>query len=304
MNKVWQCVVAAAVGGALAFVPAVLSVRAYTAFATTETAAIAPPDTSRNFGASRAIPPRDLLDEEALSESVGAMNDDIDKGERGVVAGGDPAPAREAANEVPILRVEGDGEDPDDRTPSAGATAARAATPDDRTPSTRATATRAAAPSCTNRIVIPSLGINNCLVNRTAETITQTPNRQSGSAANISTGDSRFIYGHNSSNIFARLGEIQNGALIQVFTGHGTETYRVNLAESRKNFDYRCLSAGNVNRLAGITAYRIANCPNLLSMNSLVYGQPNTLSLMTCAGSYEQALGTNNRRHIIFADRI
>ena len=156
---------------------------------------------------------------------------------------------------------------------------------------------------CSERILIPSLGINNCIQNQAASDLS-TPSRQSGKVANISVGGARFIYGHNSQNIFAALGQVQNGALVQVITKHGTENYQVNLASSRKSFDYRCLTASNVNRLAGIAAYRAAYCPELISMSTLVYGAPSTLSLMTCAGSYDSNLGTYDRRHVIIAQKL
>ncbi|MCL2371334.1 sortase [Candidatus Saccharibacteria bacterium] len=157
---------------------------------------------------------------------------------------------------------------------------------------------------CAERIVIASLGVDNCIVNHTASELHITPTSASGRVANISTNGARFIYGHNSQNIFASLGNIRDGALIQVITSSGTETFRASIARSHLDFRYRCLRAGNVNNLPGIATYRAANCPHLITMTSLIHAPASTLTLMTCAGSYDPSLGTYDRRHIIFATRI
>ena len=165
--------------------------------------------------------------------------------------------------------------------------------------------TQPAAPTrCPERLVIASLGIDNCITNYTVSQLNTTPSRASGQVANISSAGARFIYGHNSSNIFAGLGRAQHGAIVQVITPAGTETYSVNLSRSHIDFRYRCLSARNVNNLSDIAAYRAANCPRLITMSSLIYAPAGTLTLMTCAGSHDPALKTHNRRHIIIAERL
>jgi hypothetical protein len=268
MNKVLQCVISAAIGGAVAFFPALTVVRTHSAFAAAQE--ILAPETQANESDS----------DEPVSSGTESIQP-VGTGESLLALG---LPASESPSET--------------ASPKSAAK-----TPVKTVPKGATTAASAKKQKCAYHIVIESLNIENCIQDHAAHDLS-TPSKASGKVANISVGSSRFIYGHNSVNIFKQLGKIQNGAVVKVITPSKTEKYRVNLAKSGKNFDYRCLYAGNTNRIAGVADYRAANCAKLISMASLVYGQTNSLSLMTCAGSYESALGTYNRRQIIIAEKF
>jgi hypothetical protein len=269
MNKVWHCGISAIIAATVAFFPA-LSIHTNPVFADSGFLQTDPSGTASNQPVGTGDSHLALgLPTSEMTLGAGLQEADLDD-VRGVTAEG-PATGFAVGKEVDGTNR---GQDLEPK-PS----------------------------KCDYRIVIVALGIENCIENHAKKDLS-TPSRASGKVANISVDGARFIYGHNSAGIFANLGKIQDGAIVQVVTGAKTETYRVSLSKSRKNFDYRCLTARNVNNLSGIAAYRAANCSSLVSMSGIAYGPANTLTLMTCSGSYSRELGTNTHRHIIFAEKI
>ncbi len=142
-------------------------------------------------------------------------------------------------------------------------------------------------PTCLSRIVIPSVGIDNCL-NPGTKALT-VPASSTNRAAFYSEGNNTFLYGHNSQNIFGPLGGLKIGQKIQLTLDGATASYTVRQADY--NFPYLCISGGNTldyRRALGYdNRWLEQNCPGgAKSMARLIgsQGTKESITLMTCAG--------------------
>lgn len=96
-----------------------------------------------------------------------------------------------------------------------------------------------------------------------------------------------FLYGHNSAQVFGILASLPDGTTFTLTLNGQSTTYRI---VTRTTLSTTAL---NANASARAAIYRAS-----------YLGAQHSLSIMTCAGTYDPSLGTNTHRLILFADKI